>query len=121
GERIYYARVGVHFAGDPTVTQPSLWVDDNAEHVSKKIHACSFEHPSIAADSVRVGVAFEVNDLTTSRKIALRFRDTVGLDPATGLPLKEWETFVYAFGEYLRFGPHIRSGGMYVRPSLTEF
>ena len=121
GERIYYARVGVDFAENPPGGQPSLWVDNNAEHVSKKIAGCSFEHPSIAADSVRVGVAFEVKDLSTDRRIALRFRDTVGMDPATGLPLKEWETYAYAFGETLRFGRVGTASGAYARPSLTHF
>ena len=121
GEHIYYCRLGSFFPTDLT-KRPTLIVNGSVEHVSKRMVGCSFEHPSIAADSVRVGVAFEVyHNHVERRHIALRFRDTVGVNPTTGLPLKEWETGVYEFGRKPRLWESYSTSDRNVRPSLTHF
>ncbi|MCB9217247.1 MAG: T9SS type A sorting domain-containing protein [Candidatus Kapaibacterium sp.] len=125
GERIYYHRIGANFPNYESPhpdASPGLWVDV-AEHVTKNIPACGFYHPSIAADSVRVGVAFEVFEANNEQiNIGLRFRDSSGVNNSTGQPLKEWETNLYRWGGPLKekFG-WIFVASEYVRPSLTEF
>ncbi len=122
GEEIYYHRLGVTIPSNAK-RQPGLWVGKD-EHVTKNLRACSFEHPSIAADSVRIGVSFEVvtsdiRGLPTVRHIGLRFRDTTGMDRLTGIPLKAWETYLYRWVGSL--GRPWDWPGRYERPSLTHF
>ena len=121
GERIYYHPLGVTF-GATASAQPGLWVGLD-EEVSKKISACSFEHPSIATDSLRVGVAFEVlegNGQQTS--VGLRFRDTVGVNGFTGQPLQSWETYLYRWVNTIERRPLLGTWQSdCIRPSLTHF
>lgn len=119
GEQIYYHPVGVIFP-DQTLFPPGLLVGWY-EPVTRKIDACSFVHPSIAADSARVGVAFEIVEANAGqRNIGLRFRDTAGSN--LGAPLKAWETTLYRWGGPLtRVQKMFGLGAVYERPSLTEF
>ena len=124
GEEIYYHRLGVTIPSNAK-RQPGLWIGKD-EHVTKNLRACSFEHPSIAADSVRIGVSFEVvtsdiGGLPVRRHIGLRFRDTTGMDRLTGIPLKAWETYLYRWVGSLMGGISLWWGGRYERPSLTHF
>lgn len=121
-EQILYNRLGFALPANDSL-QPSLWVDSAAEHVNQRIPACSFEHPSIAADTVRIGVAFEILESNgTRRSIGLRFRDTIGLDTLAKRAYKSWETYVYRWG-----GPLTQRttrgflASDYQRPSLTHF
>lgn len=119
GEEIYYNPVAVSFPTADTL-KPGLWVG-LTEHVSEGLTACSFEHPSIAADSVRVGVAFEWVG-QSNRQIALRFRDKSGIDGVTQLPTWDWKTSLYVWGGVLkRNGRFVQPAAAYARPSLTHF
>ncbi len=111
GWQIYYNRVGVRFLPLPG-TLPELWVSET-EDVSVNLPGCEFIHPSIAADSARVGVAFTTNwkgSLTT-----LRFRN-----PDAG-PRRRWQTTAYRWGG--RDTTVTTPGGyrQYTRPSLVMF
>lgn len=114
-EHINYHRVGAYF---PAGTAPGLLVGE-PERVDWRLSACSFVHPSIAADSVRVGVAFEIIESSaTQRNIGLRFRDTAQIVAAMGY----WGTTLYRWGGPLKKSPPwYQVGSIYERPSLTEF
>ena len=120
GQRIYYHTVGAIFP-EPKNGQeqsPGLFLGAD-EEVSKGIDACSFVHPSVAGDSTRIGVAFEIVESGGGqRNIGLRFRDTVTFTQTT----KDWETVLYRWGGPLkRVGPWLQVGSIYERPSLTQF
>ena len=103
------------------------------EHVSKGLDGCGFLHPCIAADSTRIGVAFQLNT-AKNRYVVLRFRDSidtkgnvVGTD-ANGNPLRAWTTPAYKYGgEHWQpfINPPLTRPRIipvyYERPSVTEF
>lgn len=120
GPYIMYKRVGVDI---PDSGRPMLNLTTLEEHVSQGLPGCRFLHPSIAADSVRVGVAFESHMLIAPmslpsskpvgpiQAVTLRFRDTVvpgGLAGAAG----GWRTQVYLWGDSIN---------RYEYPSFTQF
>lgn len=120
-EQIYYTQIGTNFV-DETI-QPTIYADSGVEHVSRGLVACSFEHPSIAADSVRTGVAFElIGGGGAQQLVGLRFRDTLGVNQVTGVPLRAWETYLYGWGKKKLDTNAMRfDTTRYVRPSLTLF
>jgi hypothetical protein len=99
-----------------TSSTPRNLAVHNTEHVSYGLQACDFLHPSIAADSARIGVAFEMHG--SSSTVALRFRDTFGLNAA-------WQTPVYKWGRYDQFiGSYpvqLTGTKNYEYPSLVHF
>ncbi|MCC7437279.1 MAG: T9SS type A sorting domain-containing protein [Armatimonadetes bacterium] len=113
---IFYNKVGALFpSGQRPVT--TAW---RTEHVTKDLPGCRFLHPCIAADSARIGVAFE-NHRSGYRLATLRFRDSLnGAAMRWGL---QWKTPTYSWGwDYLadwkRFSVIQQ---YYERPSLTQF
>jgi hypothetical protein len=99
--QIMYNMVGARFR--PTQA-PILWVSPT-EHVSAKIPDCGFRHPSIAADSARVGIAFQG---TYQERIVLRFRDT-----SATTTRQQWTAPIYSFGSSWSH--------RFDWPSLTQF
>ena len=123
GQQIVYHALGYRFPpSDSTNTAPTIWAS-GAEHVTAKMRECSFLHPSIAVDSARVGVAFEIfqhngSGVTWQKTIGLRFRDTV----STATTPRNWQTYVYRWGGPLRKLTNIiYHGSRYEYPSLTQF
>jgi hypothetical protein len=101
---IMYNMLGARFKDRPF--RPVLWISPT-EHVSAGLPGCGFLHPSIAADVVSVGVAFQANDYST-RRVALRYRPDISI-----MPYQKWNTVTYAW---------VRSGNRYLEwPSLTSF
>jgi len=86
---IFYNQVGVHF---PTAsnTLPELWISET-EDVTTGLPRCEFLHPSIAADSVRTGVAFTTL-WNNSKLVTLRFRN----DQVQAR--RRWATTAYKWG-----------------------
>ena len=121
GPFIMYKQIGVDWRVD--TVQPLLKLNQPVEHVSQSLPGCRFYHPSIAADSLRVGVAFESRALLMSlslpfgvpvgeiKAVTLRFRDSLKADgnPANA---RRWSSAAYYWGD---------SSNFYVYPSLTEF
>ncbi|MBL7987115.1 MAG: T9SS type A sorting domain-containing protein [Chlorobi bacterium] len=113
---IFYNKLGVIF---PTGQRPvtTRW---RTEHVTKDLPGCRFLHPCIAADSARIGVAFQ-NNRSGYRLATLRFRDSLnGVAMRWGL---QWKTPTYSWGwDYLadwkRFSVIQQ---YYERPWLTHF
>ncbi len=100
GTQILYSPLRVRFpvGAAPQLTSGTLV----PEKVTQGLNGCQFIHPSIAADSVRVGVAFQSllsAYLATGRYaasgnvsvIVLRFRDSLGAKPA-------WKGWTYYWG-----------------------
>ena len=81
------------------------------EHVTNGITGCGFLHPSIAVDSLRVGVAFQTNGVLT-RAVTLRFRDS--LDTASE---PNWVGPAYFWAGM----QDVENGRFYEWPSLVEF
>lgn len=120
GPYIMYKPVGVNI---PDSGRPTLELTRAEEHVSQGLPGCRFLHPSIAVDSVRVGVAFESHRLVVPpmlplsqsvgpiQTVTLRFRDTV---VAAGPPgtAGGWRAQVYLWGD---------SVSRYEYPSFTQF
>jgi hypothetical protein len=85
-----------------------------SEIVTTGLQGCSFVHPSIAADSTSVAVAFEIQGL--SKAVALRFRDTN--------TFKAWQGYTYKWGRNDQtvgksvWLPNLK---YYTWPSLTQF
>jgi len=131
---IFYDSVGARF---PSGQQPMVSISAT-EHVSKGLDGCGFLHPSIAVDSLRIGVAFQINTLY-HRYVVLRFRDSLdakgrrAIDTTGGAsrPIGPWTTPVYKWGG--DFWTMLPNPGpiplpfprtppiYYERPSLTEF
>ncbi|MCB9214784.1 MAG: T9SS type A sorting domain-containing protein [Candidatus Kapaibacterium sp.] len=121
GPYIMYKKIGVEWRWDSV--KPLLKVNQPVEHVSQSLPGCRFYHPSIAADSLRVGVAFESRALLVPRHIpgggsigeikavTLRFRDSLKAD-GTSANARRWSSPAYYWGD---------SSNFYVYPSLTEF
>jgi len=101
---IMYNMIAVNIAS-PGV-KPIMWVSPT-EHASANLVACGFLHPSIAADSISVGVAFQSNEWYRRRPI-LRFRQS---DSSTR-SYPSWTTLTYQWDN----GP-----GKKEWPSLTMF
>jgi hypothetical protein len=121
---IMYNKVGVDLGAITNLPRPRLIVYRPVEHVTRGLNACAFLHPSIAADSARVGVSFEIWTWS-HRLIALRFRDTI-IAPTT--TVQPWRTTVYKWGGFDWYGwmhsptnPFPAFPLYYERPSLTEF
>ncbi len=110
GQNIIYHRIAVRF---PYAGQPQLWVLD-PELVTAGLHGCSYRRPSIAADSTRIGIAFQRRGYPNDETVALRFRP-VGFD-STMSWRRWWLTPVYYFASS---NPYYR--GWHEYPSLTEF
>jgi hypothetical protein len=113
-QAIYYNPVGVKF---PSQSIPFVWVMPT-ELVSAGVNGCTSLHPSIAADSLRVGVAFDDINRSAST-VVLRFRDPA---PAPPGGVKRWSGPVYRWG-----GKGIPRGKSillratnYERPSVTQ-
>lgn len=117
---IMYNKLGVRFPPLPLSASagvPELWASET-EDVSVNLQGCNFMHPSIAADSIRVGVAFTRQ--WSRDNIVLRFRDMDTLTPR----LIRWNTTAYQWG-----GADFRAGRFafptgfkdYTRASLTLF
>ncbi|MCB9216569.1 MAG: T9SS type A sorting domain-containing protein [Ignavibacteria bacterium] len=121
GPYIMYKKIGVEWRWDSV--KPLLKLNQPVEHVSQSLPGCRFYHPSIAADSLRVGVAFESRALLVPRHIpsggsigeikavTLRFRDSLKAD-GTSANARRWSSPAYYWGD---------SSNFYVYPSLTEF
>lgn len=103
------------------------------EHVSKNLDACGFLHPCIAADSARIGVAFQLNT-AKNRYVLLRFRDTIDVNgnvvatDTNGNQIAAWTTPAYKWGgEFWQMTtfpptpPVTIKPAYFERPSLTEF
>ncbi len=103
---IFYNQIIVGFTGG---TRPTITVAP-VEHVSVAVPGCSFIHPSIAVDSVRIGVAFERDNSDTTQQVILKFRDTVS--QRVFFSRGFWYTPAYAWGT-------VREN--FERPSLTQF
>lgn len=86
---------------------PAIWISPT-EHVSAGLPGCGFLHPSIAADSVLTGVAFQAHS-SARRRVVLRFRDTLTFPVFKAT----WKTPTYAWAE--------RSTDWYEWPSATQF
>lgn len=112
---IMYNTVGVDFHSDHNLP-PRIWLSET-EHVSENIPGCEFKHPSIAVDSMNVGVAFET--LWATLSVTLRHRDTSRIVP----PRNRWNTPYYKWGGNDPIGrrailPKFRK---YERPALIHF
>jgi len=118
--RIFYSQMPLRplVSGIDSVTSARALGRGTSEHVSHFAGGCTFTHPCIAADSTRVGVAFEIKGERNA--IGLRFRDP--FLPAAQSEL--WRGPVYKWGGYDRminrsqYGPDIRE---YQWPSLVQF
>lgn len=111
---IMYNMLGADF---PTFPQrPKLFVAE-AEHVSTGIPGCEYVHPSIAADSVSVAVAFETLQNTNTHTVTLRFRDTAAATPGR----RRWNTPYYKWGGPNMLGVRMIGFRDYERPSVTQF
>jgi hypothetical protein len=114
---IIYAELGLapkDTTGDPHGHR-EFTVAANCEHVSRFEQGCSFEHPTIAVDSVRIGVAFEVHGVT--KAIALKFRGPAGF-------AERWQSPAYKWGRYDRKVSPFQiafDAKTYTWPSLTQF
>jgi hypothetical protein len=108
---IMYNQLRATFASFPQI------VPGPTERVSWGLAGCDFLHPSIAVDSARIGVAFQI-DGREDRSIALRFRDTL---TKTGNWVQPWSTVTYRWGGSVRQKLGYGSPIYYERPSLTEF
>jgi hypothetical protein len=104
---IMYNRVGVEFSSGQ---KPKLWLSPT-EHVSEALAGCGWLHPSIAVDSLRIGVSFQTNRWD-DRLVTLRFRNTTNLDT-----IGNWRTIAYNWGatQYSSLMQY------YEWPSLTQF
>jgi hypothetical protein len=106
---ILYRTLSVRFTtGAPPVLSAGLF----NEHVSSGLPGCQFLHPSIAADSVWVGVAFQQN-FVSERRVVLRFKDTTAR-----WSFRAWNTPSYIWGGRLDTSLPNR---YFERPSVTEF
>jgi hypothetical protein len=86
---------------------PAIWIAPT-EHVSAGLPGCGFLHPSIAADSVLTGVAFQAHS-NARRRVVLRFRDTLSQPVFKAT----WKTPTYGWAE--------RSVDWFEWPSVTQF
>jgi hypothetical protein len=107
--QIFYNLLGARFV--PGVL-PTLTTTTN-EHVSDGLLACSFRHPSIAADSVRIGVAFEMNK-PFDTLVVLRFQGAPARRPLC-FGNSKWTGVTYAWAPTTSLSRRAQ------RPSLTEF
>lgn len=111
GKEIFYRQLLARF---PATGKATLSAATNIEDVNVGMGGCQFVNPCIAADSVRVGVAFQSIWPTYRGKgtpsggvsvITLRFRDSTSLKGG-------WHTAAYYWGD---------DTSWYERPTMTEF
>jgi hypothetical protein len=127
GQQIVHHQIGVQFVPDAPATAPIIRLAVmKPEHVSIKLPECNFLHPSIAVDSVRVGVAFEAIG-ESRRTITLRFRDvrdSLGIWVPLASGRKPFLTPAYRWGDYHIIKNRFFSEAYmntYTRPSVTQF
>lgn len=115
GPFIYFTPVGMRF---PAGYVPVINASALREHVTQDLPGCRFIHPCIAADTLRVAVAFEVPDQLTWKRdflsaakniVTLRFRDSV---TPNGQILCRWRTPAYLWAH-----PDLS----YIFPSVVQF
>lgn len=117
--QIMYNTIGVDFANYATGTPrpPRIWVS-TGENVSNGITACEHIHPSIAADSGYVAVAWETR--LGVGTITLRFRDPIVPVPGYSLvPIEQRRTFWS--GSYFRWGDINMAGRGTIFRRLREY
>ncbi len=111
GSEIFYQQIRARF---PTGARAVMAALKSPEDVNINMAGCTFAHPCVAADSVRVGVAFESIWPRYRGKgtpsggvsvITLRFRDSV-------VTKQGWRTLAYYWGD---------DSSMYRHPVVTEF
>lgn len=116
GPFILYTGVSTYFGAGgkpPIIRHPDI------EHISRNLPSCSFRHPCVAVDSLRVGVSFEMlpriaysRDLAQANtwQVVLRFRDSIN-DSGQNVWLR-WNTPAYSWSN---------GTASYLWPSVTQF